>query len=87
VIRTGVGAPVREGTPMLKVVEDGAGSNDRTGSSGGSLLDEIVRDGAREMLAAALRAEVAADVEAHAGEVDREGRRWWCTTGTTSRGR
>jgi hypothetical protein len=32
---------------------------------GGSLLDELVRDGARQMLAAALQAEVAAYVEAH----------------------
>lgn len=60
---------------MLKVVHDDAGTND-TGSAGGSsLLDEIVRDGARQMLAAALRAEVAAYVEAHAGEVDDEGHR------------
>jgi hypothetical protein len=40
-----------------------------------SLLDEIVRDGARQMLAAALLAEVAAYVEAHRGEVDADGRR------------
>jgi transposase-like protein len=39
------------------------------------LLDEIVRDGARQMLAAALRAEVAAYVEAHADQVDEDGHR------------
>jgi putative transposase len=39
------------------------------------LLDEIVRDGARQMLAAALAAEVAAYIDAHAGEVDEHGRR------------
>ena len=39
------------------------------------MLDEIVRDGARQMLAAALRAEVAAYVEAHAEEVDENGHR------------
>jgi hypothetical protein len=39
------------------------------------LLDEIVRDGARQMLAAALRAEVAAYVDAHADRVDADGRR------------
>jgi transposase-like protein len=39
------------------------------------MIDEIVREGARAMLAAALRAEVAAYVEAHAGEVDEDGRR------------
>jgi putative transposase len=39
------------------------------------LLDEIVRDGARQMLAAALKAEVAAYIDAHAGEVDGNGHR------------
>ena len=42
---------------------------------GGSLLDELVRDGARAMLAAALQAEVAAYVEAFAHEVNEAGRR------------
>jgi transposase-like protein len=44
-------------------------------SSGGSLIDEIVRDGARRMLAAALEAEVAAYIAAHVGELDERGRR------------
>jgi hypothetical protein len=39
------------------------------------VLDEIVRDGARRMLAAALEAEVAAYVDAHADQVDAVGRR------------
>ena len=56
---------------MLTVVHDPAEPN----SAGGSLLDEIVRDGARQMLAAALQAEVAAYIEAHCGELDAEGRR------------
>ena len=56
---------------MLTVVPEVAAANE----TGGSLLDEIVRDGARQMLAAALRAEVAAYVDAHAGEVDGDGRR------------
>jgi transposase-like protein len=43
--------------------------------SGGSLIDEIVRDGARRMLAAALEAEVAAYIAAHADELDEQGRR------------
>jgi putative transposase len=38
-------------------------------------LDELVRDGARQMLAAALQAEVAAYIEAHAHLVDADGRR------------
>ena len=41
----------------------------------GSLIDEIVRDGARRMLAAALEAEVAAYIEAHADRLDERGRR------------
>lgn len=42
----------REGTPVLSVVnEDGT-------TEAGSLIDGIVRDGARRMLAAALEAEV-----------------------------
>jgi putative transposase len=45
----------------------------KANSVGGSLLDEIVRDGARKMLAAALQCEVAASVEAHRGEVDDQG--------------
>ncbi|MET7881174.1 IS256 family transposase [Micromonospora profundi] len=44
-------------------------------ASGGSLIDEIVRDGARRMLAAALEAEVAAYIAAHADQVDEQGRR------------
>ena len=56
---------------MLKVVHDPVEPN----SAGGSVLDEIVRDGARQMLAAALQAEVAAFVDAHRGEVDDQGRR------------
>ena len=39
------------------------------------MLDEIVRDGARAMLAAALQAEVAAYINAHAGQVDESGYR------------
>ena len=38
-------------------------------SSASSVIGEIVREGARAMLAAALRAEVAACIEAHAHEV------------------
>jgi putative transposase len=57
---------------MLKVVHDASASNE---AAGGSLLDEIVRDGARQMLAAALQAEVAAYVEAFKDELDEAGRR------------
>ena len=59
---------------MLTVVHDTGSSNDNAGASG-SLLDEIVRDGARAMLAAALQAEVAAYVEQFVDQVDEHGRR------------
>jgi transposase-like protein len=67
----------REGTPMLTVVP-GDDSNDKgeapaAGSS--SLIDEIVREGARRMLAEALRAEVDAYIAAFTGERDENGRR------------
>jgi len=63
---------------MLKVVhEENEPNQDAAGTvvSGGSLLDEIVRDGARQMLAAALQAEVAAYVDQFADHVDEQGRR------------
>jgi putative transposase len=60
--------------PVLTVVHDTGSANDNAGASG-SLLDEIVRDGARAMLAAALQAEVAAYVEQFVDQVDEHGRR------------
>ena len=42
---------------------------------GGSVLDEVIRDGARQMLAAALQAEVAAYIDAHRDQVDEDGHR------------
>jgi putative transposase len=59
---------------MLTVVHDSGSSNEDTGASR-SLLDEIVRDGARQMLAAALAAEVAAYVEQFVDQLDERGRR------------
>ncbi len=56
---------------MLTVVPEDAAANE----AGRSLLDEIVRDGARQMLAAALQAELAAYIEGHADQVDERGRR------------
>jgi len=52
----------------------------------GSLLDELVRDGARQMLAAALQAEVAAYVEQFADVLDEDGHRLVVRNGTTSSG-
>jgi len=59
---------------MLTVVHDPGSSNEDAGASR-SLLDEIVRDGARQMLAAALTAEVAAYVDQFSDQVDERGRR------------
>jgi putative transposase len=55
---------------MLTVVADEAAREDLAAS-----LDEVVREGARRMLAAALEGEVAACVAAHAAERDEAGRR------------
>ena len=56
---------------MLTVVQESSEPNE----TGASLLDEIVRDGARQMLAAALQAEVAAYIDVDAAQVDDDGRR------------
>jgi putative transposase len=55
---------------MLKVVADGAAREDLAAG-----LDEIVREGARRMLAVALEEEVAAYIAAHVGERGEDGRR------------
>ena len=61
-----------EGTPTLSVVPDPAG---RDSSAPASLIDEIVREGARRMLAEALQVEVEAYIAVFAGERDEDGRR------------
>ncbi|GAA4491870.1 IS256 family transposase [Rhodococcus olei] len=63
---------------MLTVVDNNDDDSNETGTAvgaGRSLLDEIVHDGARQMLAAALQAEVADYIARHAGEVDENGHR------------
>ncbi len=55
---------------MLKVVADEAARTEL-----GASLDEICREGARRMLAAALEAEADGYIEALTGEVDEDGRR------------
>ncbi|HET9889764.1 MAG TPA: IS256 family transposase [Mycobacterium sp.] len=62
---------------MLTVVPDpSSGDNDRSTPPGSaSLIDEIVREGARRMLAEALQAEVDAYIAAFADERDERGRR------------
>ena len=58
---------------MLTVVQEGS-SGEEPGRPG-SLIDEIVREGARRMLAEALQAEVDAYIAAFASERDENGRR------------
>jgi hypothetical protein len=72
---TGVGAPAGKYNPMLTVVP--GDSSDHEGGKNGSpsLIDEIVREGARRMLAEALQAEVDAYIARVADERDGEGRR------------
>jgi transposase-like protein len=58
---------------MLTAVHDSDEAYADDGGAGRSLLDEIVCDGARQMLAAALQAEVAAYVEQFADQRDENG--------------
>ena len=66
---------------MLTVVPDLSVSLPADGSSS-SLIDQIVREGARQMLAAALRAEVAAYIGQFADVRDEDGRRLVVRNGT-----
>jgi hypothetical protein len=65
----GVRSTGREGTPVQSVV------NDDGTTPNGSLIDEIVREGARRMPAAALKAEVHPCIAELAGRRDETGRR------------
>jgi hypothetical protein len=88
-IMSGVGAPAGRIRPMLKVIDGGAESN-QAGAAAGvarSPIDEIVREGARRMLAAALLAEVAAYIEQFADELEPTGGGWWCVMATTTSAR
>jgi transposase-like protein len=61
---------------MLTVVPDpDSGDSDRPTASSPSLIDEIVREGARRMLAEALKAEVDAYITAFADQRDENGHR------------
>lgn len=59
---------------MLTVAKDQQ-DTPPAGEVGGSMLDGIVREGARRMLAAALEAEVAAYIGEHADQLDQDGNR------------
>jgi transposase-like protein len=78
--KIGAPTPVGKVRPVLTVVPEESNSSDDHASGGGaqasvSLIDEIVRDGARRMLAEALQAEVDAYIAQFAGERDENGRR------------
>jgi hypothetical protein len=65
---------------MLRVVTDDEGRAEMRAA-----LDEIVLDGARRMLAAALEAEVDAYVAALVEHRDVRGHGWWCATAALNR--
>src|SRR3954453_9534329 len=75
-IKQGPRLPARVGKVrlMLTVVTSDEPTPAAT-TTGGSLIDEIVRDGARRMLAAALEGEGAGDIAAHTDQLDADGRR------------
>jgi putative transposase len=60
---------------MLTVVADGCPDHEGRKDRSPSLIDEIVREGARRMLAEALRAEVDAYIAAFAAGRGEDGRR------------
>jgi hypothetical protein len=62
---------------MLSVV-----TSEQTASELRLDLDELAREGARRMLAAALEAEVDDYLTAYAAERDSEAGGWWCATAT-----
>src|SRR3954464_11038595 len=76
--KAGGPTPVGRGRPVLTVVP-GVVEADAPGcvgaGSSGSLIDELVREGARRMLAEALQAEVDDYIARHVGERDEHGRR------------
>src|SRR5919205_3198030 len=73
--KAGAPTPVGRVRPVLTVVPGvGDGAHDPH-PAGVALIDELVREGARRMLAEALQAEVDAYIARHAGERDEDGRR------------
>ena len=74
--KTGAATLVGKVRPVLTVVPGTDDAEDPRGSEGpASLIDTIVRDGARRMLAAALQAEVDAYIAAFTDQRDEAGRR------------
>jgi hypothetical protein len=82
--KIGAPTPVGKVRPVLTVVPGAAGEADAPRAEGSSLIDTIVRDGARRMLSAALQAEVEAYVGAFTDHVTRAVAGWWCATARIS---
>jgi hypothetical protein len=78
---------VTESTSTPAAPDAAGAATETSAAAGGSLIDEIVRDGARRMLAAALEAEVAAYIDAYTASSTRTAVGWWCATATRRRGR
>ena len=74
--KTGAATLVGRVRPVLTVVPGTGDAEDPRGPEGQvSLIDTIVRDGARRMLAAALQAEVDAYIDQFTDQLDDNGRR------------
>jgi transposase-like protein len=79
-----IGAPTPFGKvrPVLTVVPGAADADDPRRPDSAVLIDELVREGARRMLAEALQAEVDAYIAQFVGERDERGRRLVVRNGT-----
>src|SRR3954469_19777476 len=75
--RSKIGAPTPVGKvrPVLTVVPGASDADDPRLDGGVSLIDDLVREGARRMLAEALQAEVNDYIARHLDEYDENGRR------------
>nr|BFE80388.1 hypothetical protein GCM10020093_029890 [Planobispora longispora] len=71
----------------LTVVPDLPSDDGNPVPGSAALIDQLVREGARRMLAAALQAEVDAYISAFADERDEAAAAWWCATAPTPRAR
>src|SRR3954463_6111480 len=80
--KIGAPTPVGRVRPVLTVVPGAADADDPRRPAGVALIDEIVREGARRMLAEALQAEVDAYIAQFTGEHDEHGRRLVVRNGT-----
>src|SRR4051795_12081362 len=80
--KIGAPTPVGRVRPVLTVVPGAADADDPRRPEGVALIDEIVREGARRMLAEALQAEVDAYIAAFRDERDENGRRLVVRNGT-----